>query len=385
MFLSNQTVNQKEDYGKLLSAVGGLSKLFSSNTTPYLYYRAHENIFCLTLDANNESRGDVSVDAIKGTTGVGLKTYLFDNSQFEKVAEFNKLIDHFKSLKGMDLATAISEARNDRIETTKRIYSLDKIIYHCVVRSEGKFKIHEEQMDLININKLIVGSETSKSIKFHDDKNYYNFNFGKSTLFKKFGPDTIQEFDVEIIEDPFSLLLKNEEFNKVRTPEEITTILEDKIISDDRPQIVLPLYTNRGKTRVPERSGLNQWNADGRKRDSNEVYIRIPLWVHRSFKGFFPPKEVPFNLELPGGQVIDAKVCQAGNKALMSNPNSALGEWLLRKVLDRKPGELVTYEKLLNIGIDSVLITKNSENDFEIDFKKVGSYEEFEKKWKVTI
>ncbi len=40
----------------------------------------------------------------------------------------------------------------------------------------------------------------------------------------------------------------------------------------------------------------------------------------------------------------------------MSCPNSALGEWLLRKVLKKKPGELVTIQDLDVAGIDSVII-----------------------------
>lgn len=47
----------------------------------------------------------------------------------------------------------------------------------------------------------------------------------------------------------------------------------------------------------------------------------------------------------------------------MSNPNSALGEWLLRKVLKKKAGELVTMSDLLRIGIDSVIVTKKPDKN----------------------
>ena len=33
---------------------------------------------------------------------------------------------------------------------------------------------------------------------------------------------------------------------------------------------------------------------------------------------------------IPNGSYLRAKVCQDGNKALMTNPNSNLGKWLLR-------------------------------------------------------
>lgn len=132
---------------------------------------------------------------------------------------------------------------------------------------------------------------------------------------------------------------------------------------------------------VQEKSGLNQWNAGGRNRDYDEVYIPIPAWIHKKFKGFFPERDKAFNLRLPGKEIISAKVCQDGNKALMSNPNKKLGEWLLRKVLNLKKGELLTYKKLLDVGVDSVLITKNSTTEFEIDFKKVGTYSDFKNQY----
>jgi hypothetical protein len=128
---------------------------------------------------------------------------------------------------------------------------------------------------------------------------------------------------------------------------------------------------------VQEKSGLNQWNAGGRKRHPDEVYIPIPSWIHSQFQGFFPPRDKPFNLILPSKNHISVKICQDGSKALMSNPNQDLGKWLLRKLLKLKEYELLTYEKLEEVGIDSVEITKIDNENFEIDFKKLGSFEEF--------
>jgi hypothetical protein len=42
----------------------------------------------------------------------------------------------------------------------------------------------------------------------------------------------------------------------------------------------------------------------------------------------------------------------------MSNPNSDLGEWILRKILNKKVGELVTMSDLIYFGIDSIYIEK---------------------------
>jgi hypothetical protein len=71
------------------------------------------------------------------------------------------------------------------------------------------------------------------------------------------------------------------------------------------------------------------------------------------------------------------KVCQDNSKALMTNPNKALADWLLRKVLQLKEGELATIEKLDKLGFDSVIITKSGERDFKIDIMKTNSYEGF--------
>jgi hypothetical protein len=61
----------------------------------------------------------------------------------------------------------------------------------------------------------------------------------------------------------------------------------------------------------------------------------------------------------------------------MSNPNKALGKWLLREVLKLKEGELLTYKKLELIGIDSIRIDKIDTQNFKINFVTSGSFEEY--------
>ena len=61
----------------------------------------------------------------------------------------------------------------------------------------------------------------------------------------------------------------------------------------------------------------------------------------------------------------------------MSDPNKNLGKWMLRQVLELKKGQLLTYQYLCEMGIDSVRISKLSENDYKIDFAPIGSYENF--------
>ncbi|MCM1404754.1 MAG: hypothetical protein NC133_04650, partial [Prevotella sp.] len=115
-------------------------------------------------------------------------------------------------------------------------------------------------------------------------------------------------------------------------------------------------------------------------RDPDEVYIPIPAWIHKVYPNFFPDRDVPFDLILPDSAktVLSAKVCQDGSKALMSNPNKDLGKWLLRKVLRLPEGQLLTYDILIQKGIDSIEISKNTNDSYNINFKKLGTYEDFE-------
>lgn len=176
------------------------------------------------------------------------------------------------------------------------------------------------------------------------------------------------------------------DFLKSLQPKIVTS---ETSVTQEENYIILPLYSPR-EGKVPERSGLNQWNAKGRPRHHDEVYISIPSWIHREYKDFFvysrerktsteSAKDSPsFDVELPNGRVMNCKVAQAGGKALMSNPNKELGEWILRDVLKVKPSNLVTMEMLDEIGIDSVKLTKKSDDYYYLDFVETGSYEDFQ-------
>lgn len=72
-----------------------------------------------------------------------------------------------------------------------------------------------------------------------------------------------------------------------------------------------------------------------------------------------------------------AKVCQDNSKALMTNPNKALSDWLLRKIFQVKEGELLTIEKMNKLVFDSVIIEKTKEANYKIDVLPINSYEKF--------
>ncbi len=376
MFYELQTINERHKYELLLRIVSALSKLSTeSSSIPYLYYRMAENIFCRSFNAKNLSRSDISIDASKENCGIGLKTFLHKNSHcLEKVAEFNKerhlYIDSISTPE--ILIQKIATLRNKRINSTCGICSLSttNLIYHCVTRADSILYLHEEPMNLINIENIKIQDKKgySNTIFFNDGLEEYCFNISKSTLFKRFNISPIHEIPVEIFDDPFDLLEK---------------YLSDKFQKDTSNKVMdtlyLPLYSyKKGNIKfVPTKSGLNQWNAGGRKRKPNEVYIPVPAEIRHLKPNFFPPRDVSFTLNLPNGSFKMAKICQDNDKALMSNPNEDLGQWILRDVLNLKEGELVTYEKLEQIGIDTVQLNKFEDGTYEINFRELGTFEQY--------
>ena len=367
MFFQTQKPQSKKEYEYFLKIVGCLSNLFSESDIPYLYYRVAEKVFCRVFEAEDLSRSDVSADAKKDALGIGLKTFLANNNKtFQKVAEFNNDRKIYENLSPKNLIRKVSELRNARIEFTKNAHALENLIYHCIIRDKGKFLIFEEPMDKVDITNIKNIKERKGSIAFDDGKHDYSFLVSKSTLTKRFNTKPIvYEFNVDILEDPLL------ELKKLLEKTDLHFEKESKI----KQTIYLPLY---GRNQIVfEKSGLNQWNAGGRDRHTNEVYIPIPAEIHKNFPNFFPDRETPFDLKLPNGNTMQSKVCQDGGKALMSYSNRELGQWILRDVLRLKEGELLTYERLQVLGIDSVRIDKIDNSNFEINFARIGSYEQF--------
>lgn len=374
MFFNNQTAEEQNKYELLLRIIGALSKLSNdSSTIPYLYYRMAENVFCRAFVAKNLARSDISVDASKLDIGIGLKTFVHRNGHcLEKVAEFNKERALYQHCKNTDeLIATIAKFRNDRITSTCGICSLpaDKLLYHCVTRANSVFHIHEEPMKLIDIPNIHIKTVRSNTVSFDDGLEEYCFNISKSTLYKRFNISPIHSIEVKIFDDPFELLEQH-------LSGEFQEDASNRIIDT----LYLPLYSYDRKTKepiIPPRSGLNQWNANGRTRNINEVYIPHPVEVRRCKEDFFPQRDTSFTLHLPNGTFKMAKICQENGKALMTNPNEDLGKWILRDVLNLQEGELATYDKLVSIGIDTVQINKFEDGTYEINFKELGTYETY--------
>ncbi|MGN1394082.1 MAG: hypothetical protein ACI4V7_08650 [Succinivibrionaceae bacterium] len=383
MFYDIQPKKQREKYKEMLQIIGSLSNIFSESDEPMLYYRAHENIFCKYFQANNLSREDCSADASKGNIGVGLKTWVGNNDQ--KIAEFGKLKPQYKDLSGIDLIKRIAEYRNARIQTTKALHNITSMFYHVVKRIPHAMQILECSFDPIDINniEIIENRGNENNTYFTDKRHVYHFSTSKNTLYMIF--DSLIEldhFEVNIIDDPYEAL-KTMSF-KIFSQRYKT---ENKALQFNKVnQICLRLYSFKNNQKVVfEKSGLNQWNAGGRTRDPNELYIPYPKEDREKTKGFFPPQDTIFKLKLPDGTIMDAKICQQEGKAIMSNPNKALGKWLLRDVFKLPEKTIVTYEMLQIFGIDSVIFTKKSELEYTIDFCNLDTYENLKGKQNTEI
>lgn len=406
-------------YQELLQSVAAMTLLFSDGPQAYIDYRFVEKLFVLATKGKDISRSDKVFDAIVGNPqniGVGVKTFMIPGnaqSSLEKVQEFTRFSGSgaFDNLGKAEIAFKAAEYRNNTVVADSQEYGIDinNSIYHCLVRSGGAGVIHEEPYPLINLSNIhpidVQGRvldnfpDGNKGIRFSDGTNIYSYSKSKSVLMKKFDltlyktlppipltidPDIWKKISSSIVEKSLS-----EALNVSETEASPTEETEKLIPGVDF--VILPLYSTRGATKTVEAaSGINQWNAGGRQRKYGEAYIPIPALVHRLAPGFFPERDKQFELVLPNSKdPVNAKVCQQGSKALMSNPNDRLCRWLYKVIdskfsdydFDRPPTrEPFTYSDLQKVGRDSVIVIKDrtsSHLKYEIRFAELGRYEEF--------
>jgi|AntAceMinimDraft_12_1070368.scaffolds.fasta_scaffold43846_1 hypothetical protein len=398
-----------ETYERYLKPLGSLTGLFSDSRRPLLHPRSVERLFVLLTRADDLARRDNSFDAKLDKSGVGVKTFTsasLKSVSLQKIAEFSNSIDRREclNLSPRDLAKTVSAKRNFRLAANCTQFDIDirTSFYHCVVRVPGGIVIHEEPMRTISTSHLYPTDargkrlsvwprkfERNASLHFTDGIDNYSFHLGKSVLLKKFALDTHETsrlIKVRPIGNIFEFLLS------------LTKPLKDDA-SGFRPSgfsetsdtwqggqsAVLPLYSTRtGK--VPDRSGLNQWLALGRERTFGEAYLAIPSKVREINPNFFPPIGSLLTLKLPNGREIQVKVCQEGGKALMSRPNSLLGQWLLSSLdgsieaAQKRFTQKIPYESSdLDIaGVDGLLFERMEKDDvYSVSLAPIGSYEEF--------
>jgi hypothetical protein len=387
-------------YESMLRGVARFSPLYSDSETPFLNSRFIEKLYVHTSKSRDLSRKDMSFDAISfDGFGIGIKTFAvrnFTSVQSEKIAEFSAhaRMGEFSDLSDIDTARKVATFRNSRVQSDARTYEIDlsQSIYHCLVRAPSACMVHEEKFELINIDSISLSRDQSNQgghIHFNDEKCQYIFNVSKNTLYKKFDLNdgaNSRVFEVHQESEGFLGKLESEfGLQLMSMAQDLQPDLQ-RTIRGEMDYVILPLYSSRSRE-VPERSGINQWNALGRDRKFGEAYISIPAKVRRAQPDFFPEREVPFKLKLPSESVIEVKTCQQDAKALMSNPNHLLCDWLFRlidesewtsrkRVIEHRP---YTYADLLRIGIDSVKISlaSSDKSRYSLEQLPLGSYESF--------
>lgn len=411
-------------YTELLRAVASLSRLYSDNEKAYLDSRFVEKLFIYASGARDLARKDNSFDALLGSAGVGIKTFGVTNAnskKTEKIAEFTTLASQgvFSGLSQEELAFKSSEIRNSRVKTDAAEYGIDlrNSFYHCLLRTNQGAIIHEEPYSCVDISKIKpVDPNTFQEMDnfsneigfpyFSDGTNIYSYNTSKNVLFKRF--DISKGLNSNLIlltihEGIFEKLLTwfrsyNNKNTAFKIQHGFENYNETHSSSQDTSEVVLPLYSLskskslskklRKKVKVvAEKSGINQWNAGGRDRKFGEAYIPIPIIIHEKYPRFFPSRDQKFNLKLPNGKNVIAKICQENGKALMSNPNHLICEWLFKSIdpnfsedeyLDRLTNhKFYTYKDLEIAGKDAVKVSKISDTNYEIEFMPLGSFEEF--------
>ncbi len=341
------------------------------------------------------TRKDSAFDAIANfegqNVGVGLKTWIHTGDlTYQKVAEFNKLAPTeirplIENATPEEVVLKVAQLRNERILLDKRQYNTNFDIYHYITRDDNLMNIVESSYDLVQLDSINLIKSNGKTFSFTDGLRNYKFYTSKSVLLEEFdasAPKVITKIPIVQFKDPFELI------QMIQLP----NTYEDK---QTKEVIYLPIYSDRSM-KVEEKSGFNAWNAAPKVKGSNlnrpdfEAYIPIPKWIHRVYPKFFGFNALDkeernasgsFNLHLPDGRVIDAIVTQDDGKSLQTNPQSILGKWILHDVLGLQARELLTMQRLIELGVDSLKITKVDNWNFKIELAETYAFE----KWKIDI
>lgn len=428
---------EQTEYIHFLKIFGALSGLFKDNREginahkPYLYYRNHEQLFARVFDVQDLTRKDSAFDALavwgNDRIGIGLKTWIHASDYtYQKVAEFNKLsplviTPLIENGTPEEVIRKVSELRNERIMLDKRLYGTTEDVYHFITRDNDVMNIVETRYDLIDLDSIQLIKSDGKVFSFRDKLHNYKFNKSKSVLLKEFNAsraEIITQIPIQQFEDPFELIrmiqLPSKERghiysnpNVLQRHDIVESIIAEKQsslqidfekqYSDIRvyQEIYLPLYQDKKEGRIVSPcSGINIRHAKSKSKGSNiprpeyEIEVRISKWIHYIYPKFFGinaldeneiknEKLNDFNLILPDGRILRGRVKQQGGKSLQTNPQGALGEWILKDVLGLKNREIVTWELLDTLGIDSLRVIKIDDKNFKITVAETGAYEKF--------
>lgn len=429
---------ERNQYISFLKIFGALSGLFKDNKEganakkPYLYYRNHEQLFARVFEVEDLTRKDSAFDALgvwgNERVGIGLKTWIHTNDRtYQKVAEFNKLAPVVLTPlmeRGTpeQVVRKVAELRNDRIMLDKRLYRTNHDVYHFITRDDDVMNIVETPYDLIDIESIEFIRTDGKVYLFKDKLHNYKFYKSKSVLLEEFDAsqgEIIEKIQIDQYDDPFELIkmisipgnrinLLHSQYEHTYNYEEIDLVSEENNenygVSESRYKlrnvIYLPLYQDKKEMPfVSDCSGINVRHGKSKSKGSNkprpeyEIEVRISTWIHYLFPKFFgidasDKDEVhdavlnDFDLILPDGRILRGRIKQAGGKSLQTDPQGALGEWILKDVLGLGNREVVTWSYLESLGIDSLKVTKIDDRHFKITVAETGAYEKFKLDYK---
>ena len=147
----------------------------------------------------------------------------------------------------------------------------------------------------------------------------------------------------------------------------LSPVIDDSCIQNQHEDncVHLSLVTDRGGSiRVPDKSGLNWGQRDGR--EPNQAYIPIPSTVYKT--DFFPERGTPFIVYTDDNQILDCVTAQDNGKALETyRNNSDLGLYFRRR-LGVAPGDKVFLSDLDNYGRRDVAICKLDDENYFLNF-----------------
>lgn len=412
---SNYSEEQREDYISYIKMYGALSAMFNQKSSrtgaPYLDSKYQETVYSRSFGADAVDIGNTPHDMVSiingNRIGIGIKTWLDSKPSYQKVMQLKSFKDEINDVKKDEgeLAYKLSEIKNKKMKVDYNRLGLNDSgnIYHYITRDEGAVTIQETDYPLIDLQNVEPVKLTKTSFEFKDELKRYKYTFGDSQIWMMFGEkkedhDLIDKININIMEDPFGFL---KEAFKIKHAGNIIIPSDSYSSKNKTDAVYLPLYSY-SKGKVTEKAGLNAWNGSskskgsGRARPEAEVYIPVPKkfleknpsWFDKNFDFSDYEKyrqdtrsnRYEFILHLPDGTKYPAFLGQSGFKGLETNPQNALGKWILYKVLNLKKGELVTNDILRKTGFDSVKIWHKNTSDYKniwIDFAPIGSFERF--------
>lgn len=210
-----------------------------------------------------------------------------------------------------------------------------------------------------------------------ENSGFNGFN-GGSKLSKA---NNSREKRIKKIIDKYEPLLLTEELDRINTYLEQILLHEWKTTEDKQEMKIIRNELMEYLTGINNRE-LEDEIEKMVFRPLSEMYIPLPnsRKFHDNYPNFFgkdigkfkpntsklllPKEERVFNLEfLSSKNVIEAYINQDNGKSIQSYKNQQiLGEWILRGVFQLKPREILTKQKLIEVGINGIRLYKFKDN-----------------------